>query len=90
MKCPNCENEMTQGAVQVGSGSDDVVVDDIVNEMIFCHDLYFENDNNRNILMLTNEKRIAFHCSNCLGFFVTSENQCSIDPITGVVTEYDD
>lgn len=90
MKCPNCENEMTQGTVQVQCGSDGFAAGEIVNEMTFSHELYFEKNDNRNVLMLTNEKRVAFRCSDCLGFFVTSENPCSIDPVTGVVTEYED
>lgn len=95
MKCPDCEKEMKRGIVRVGSGPDDFVAGDlllkgVVNETLFSHQLYFEHGGNKTVFIMPNEKRVAFGCPSCLGVFITNENQCVIDPVTGVVTEYDD
>lgn len=86
MKCPNCENEMVQGVVEVRSTPADFLAVGFSSQHLF-----FDLDDKYFSVLNSGEKGLGYHCSECSCVIIQKmESRTKVDPVTGIVTEYDD
>ncbi len=87
MKCPDCQQNMDRGRVQVrGSFLGFLVVG------FSAQDLYFDQGRESDLVLGTRERRDACQCAGCGGVFIVGARRgprTETDPSTGVVTEYE-
>ncbi|MDH4202721.1 MAG: hypothetical protein OEV87_07485 [Phycisphaerae bacterium] len=86
MRCPNCENEMIQGNVQVRSTAADFLAVGFSSQHLF-----FDFGDKYYTVLHSGQKGLGHYCPGCSYTIIQKiEPLTNVDPVTGVVTEYDD